>query len=339
MRPKDLEPLAVWVYDLMIFSSNATMSTKLKNDLHLNFKMKDLGEAKSLLGMNITRHANGSLSIDQKHYLLSVLKRFNMENCKSVNTPMDVNQRLSEEMCPKSADEQREMAGIPYQEAIGCIMYAAQISRPDVCFAVSALSRYNTNYGRAHWDAVKRVFRYLHGTIDLKLTLYPDGNDEMVGHCDADWAMDLDQRCSTTGYVFQIQGGAISWATRRQPTIALSSTEAEFMSMVAAIQESLWLKRLECELFLFAPKVIVLYCDNQGTLHLAKNKGYHARTKHIDVKKYFIQHHLHCEGTVDEDIKIQMKYKPTNEMIADIMTKAVNHTKISKFSPHFGLSK
>lgn len=151
------------------------------------------------------------------------------------------NQRLSKHFRPRTEDEKNAMAFIPYQEAIGCIMYAAQISRPDIGFAVSAFSRYNTNYGQAHWTAVTRVLRYLKGTIDLKLTHRKVGNSEMIGYCDADWAGDQDERRSTTGYVFQAQGGAISWATRNQPTIALSATAAEFMSMVAAIQESLWL--------------------------------------------------------------------------------------------------
>lgn len=243
----------------MIFASNATMCTKLKNDLSTNFRMKDLGEAASLLGMNIARHGDGSISIDQRHYISTVIRRFNMENCNPVNSPMDANQKLSIEMCPKADDERQEMENVPYQEAIGCIMYAAQITRPDICFAVNALSCYNTNYGSAHLTALKRVIRYLKGTIDCKLTFRPDGNDEMIGYCDADWAGDKDKCRSTTGYVFKAQGGALSWATRLQPTIALSSTEAEFMSMVAAIQEALWLKRFECELFLETEKSFVCF--------------------------------------------------------------------------------
>lgn len=130
---------------------------------------------------------------------------------------------------------------------------------------------------------MKRVLRYLKSTIDVKLTFKADG-DELIGYCDADWAGDLDMRRSSTSYVFLAQGGAISWATRRQPMIALSSTKAEFKSMVVAIQEVLWLKRFECKLFLEASKSINVFCDNQGALHLAKNKNYHARTKHIDVR-------------------------------------------------------
>lgn len=173
----------------------------------------------------------------------------------------------------------------------------------------------------------------------MKLTFRPDAENEdgqMVSYCDADWAGDPIDRRSTTGYVFLAQGGAISWTTRRQPTIALSSTEAEFMSMVSAIQEALWMKRFECEIFLLAEKTIVLHCDN----HLAKNRNYHARTKHIDVRKYFIQESLHHEGAAEDELKsiIKIEYTPTNEMVADIMTKAVNRIKLNKFLPDFGLS-
>ncbi|XP_036327398.1 secreted RxLR effector protein 161-like [Rhagoletis pomonella] len=240
-----------------------------------------------------------------------------MRECTPASSPMDLNQRLSKEMCPKSVAEREEMSLIPYQQAIGFIMYDAKISRPDISFAVSALCRYNTNYGRAHWTAVKRVLRYLKGTIDLKLTYRKDSNDQMVGYCDADWAGNQDERRSNTGYVFVLQGGAISWATRKQPTIALSSTEAEFMSMVAAIQEALWLKRFEGELFADATPSIQLNCDNQGAIKLATNNNYHARTKHIDVKNYFIREKL------AEDI-IKLSFLSTSEMIANIITKPKN---------------
>lgn len=324
--------VAVYVDDLLIFGSNSTMITKLKKSLAQHFKMKDMGIVSSVLGMHITRNEDGSISIDQKQYLADVLQRFKMSDCNPVNTPMDPNQHLTREMCPKSEEERAEMASIPYQAAIGCIMYAAQISRPDISFAVSALSQYNNDFGKPHWMAVKRVLRYIKGTIDVKLTYRKDETGEIIGYCDADWAGDRNERRSTTGYVFQLQGGAISWATRKQPTIALSSTEAEFMSLVAAIQEAIWLKRLEGEIFLQAPKSIQLYCDNQGAIHLATNSNYHARTKHIDVKNYFIREKL-AEGM------IKLNYLCTKEMIADIMTKPVNHIVLNSFIDDYGLHR
>lgn len=245
-------------------------------------------------------------------------------------------------MCPKTDDERREMAKIPYQEAIGCLLYAAQITRPDICFAVSFLSRFNIDHGQAHWTAVKRVLRYLKGTIDAQLTFRPDGNGEIIGFCDADYAGDADARLSTTGYMYQLQGGAISWSSKRQKTVALSSTEAEFMSVVAAMQEALWFKRFESEMFLQAPPTIVLYCDNQGAMSLCKNQNYSSLTKHIAVRRYFILQRIYREGAEeDEEIQriVKLKYKKTNEMVADILTKPVNNAILSKLAPQFGLNK
>ena len=156
----------------------------------------------------------------------------------------------------------------------------------------------------------------------------------MIDYCDADWAGDQIERRSTTGYVFIMQGAAISWNTRRQPTIALSSTEPEFMSMVAAIQEALWLKRFEKEIFPNAEPTVKLFCDNKSAIHLAVNKSYQARTstKHIEVKNYFIREHL-----INNDI--ELIYKRTDDMTADIFTKIVNSIKLNKFIPELGISE
>ena len=156
-------------------------------------------------------------------------------------------------MCPKDADSKDQMSKIPYMQAIGCLLFAAQISRPDITCAVNLLSRYCTNPGKPHWQAVKRIMRYLKGTLNLGIVYEkePDGN--VKGFCDADWAGSVDDRQSTTGYIFIYQNAAIYWATRKQKTVALSSTEAEFISLTAAIQELVSLKRFELEI---SPKPI-----------------------------------------------------------------------------------
>lgn len=232
------------------------------------------------------------------------------------------------EMCPKNQSEADEMSRVPYQEAIGSIMYAAQLTRPDICFAVSALSRYNQKPGKAHWNAVKRVFRYLKGTVDAKLVFRRDGNSEIIGYCDADWANDIDQRRSTTGYVFLLHGAAISWNAKRQQTVALSTTEAEYMSLSSATQEAIWLKTLNDELF--SSVQIEMNCDNKSAICLASNNMYHKRTKHISIKYHFVR-----ERVADKSIRI--KYVPTDQMIADVLTKAITSDKTKNFSNKFGL--
>lgn len=221
------------------------------------------------------------------------------------------------------------MAGVPYRQAIGSLLFLSIITRPDIGFAVSLLSRYCENPGKAHWGAVKRIFRYLKGTMRYNLT-YGATENGLTGYCDADWASDMDQRKSTTGYVYTMFGGAVSWNCKRQPTIALSSTEAEYMSMVSAIQECKWLKQFLEEIFEIKESVTI-YCDNKGALQVLLNNSYSPRTKHMDIKDKFIREKIN-------DGEINVRYMETSEMPADILTKAVPNSKIMKHLPTFGVN-
>lgn len=221
------------------------------------------------------------------------------------------------------------MMSVPYRQLIGALQFCVQVSRPDICFVVSVLSRYNQNPGKAHWIAAKRVLRYLKGTINKKIT-YTKQPTEIQGYCDADWAGDEDERKSTTGYVFTLQHGAISWCSKRQQTVAISTTEAEFMSMTAAIQESIWLKKLENEIFINSVRIIKLYCDNIGAINFAINNTYSARTKHIDIKQKFVHQ------KVREKV-VELIHLATNEMPADILTKPVTGIKINSVLKLLGL--
>lgn len=197
---------------------------------------------------------------------------------------IDTNQKLS--ISNVSDEEKREMEGVPYQEAVGSLLYLVQGTRPDIAFAVNDVSRFNSNYGRTHWTAVKRIFRYLKGTIELKLRYKKSEQPALVGYSlsDADWASDVDKRRSCTGYIFGLSGGAISWSSKRQQTVALSSAEAEYMAMSAAIQEALWLKSFGQDLdYEVRTKAIKIGCDSQSALALAKSDVFRARSKHIDV--------------------------------------------------------
>lgn len=208
--------LSIYVDDILIFSNSAEMKHNIKKFLMSHYKMKDLGPACYILGMKITRdRENGKLWIDQKLYLEKVLERFNMSDCKGMFSPMDHNQRLSIEQMPKTENEIKEMKSVPYQEAVGCLLFAAQLTRPDIAHAVGVLSKFNQNPGKPHWSAVKRLLRYIKHTIDFKLEYTADYNGKIVGFADADWANDIDLRRSTTGYVFLFQGSAISWNSKK----------------------------------------------------------------------------------------------------------------------------
>lgn len=283
--------------------------------------MKDIGEAHYILGMKITRdRLNGKLWMDQELYINNVLKKFNMSDCKPVSTPVDVNQKISKELCPQTEEEIDEMKKIPYQEAIGSLMFAAQISRPDISYAVGALARYNNNPGKAHWQAVKRVMRYLKGTINYKLQFTRDSKDYIEGFSDADWAGDVDDRKSTSGYIYKFQSGCISWNSKKQQTTALSTTEAEYMALSAASQEAIWLQSLIKELG--GSTKVVVKCDNKSAINLTQNNTYHSRSKHIDIRHHFIRELV-------EDKRIIIEYLNTEEMTADILTKSLSRFKHS----------
>lgn len=317
----DVVIVAVYVDDLLIFSNNKLKKEQVKSQLKSMFKMKDNGEARYILGMHITRdREKGTISIDQHQYIKDVLMKFNMSDCNSVSTPVDVNQKLTNEMSPSDEDAKQEMKKIPYQEAVGSLLFAAQVTRPDIQFAVNMVSRYNSNPGQAHWMAVKRIMRYLRGTTDTKLTYHRGEHFNLNGYCDADWASDITDRRSVTGYVFVQQGGAISWSSKKQQTVALSTTEAEYMAMSAATQEAIWIRNMHNEVYGTRGLIgtINIHGDNKSALALSdKTTAYHPRTKHIDIRHHFIR-----DAVIDNVVKFS--YLKTDNMIADNLTKAVS---------------
>ena len=217
------------------------------------------------------------------------------------------------------------MNGIPYQSAVGAIMYAMLGSRPDIAYAISVLSQFNSNPAPQHWTAIKRVLRYLNGTKDYKLVYGGRSNNvnpTLLGYCDADWASNIDDRRSMTGYVFTLAGGAISWQTKKQPTVALSSVEAEYMAATQATKEAIWFRSFFNELgminIISSPTII--FSDSQGSIALSKNPEHHARTKHIDIQHHFIREQV-ALGTVS------FKFISTDVMAADILTKGLSKNK------------
>lgn len=323
--------VAIYVDDLLIFSNDVTHENRLKEELSKNFEMKDLGEASSVLGVRITRYEDdNSISIDQTHYIEEILKRFGMFECNPLSVPLDPNQKLTSSMCPSSPEEKDEMSKKPYMQAIGSLLFAAQITRPDISFAVNLLSRYGTNPGKAHWTAVKRIMRYLKGTSSLRIT-YRHEETEITGFCDADYAGNIETKQTTTGYFFLFQDAAISWSSKLQKRITLSSTESEYVAMVAASKESIWLKQLEHELFPSSPKLMVLHCDNKSAMDKANNNSYSEATKHIDIKLKFLHQRI-AKG------EIELRHVPTNEMLADALTKGVTKVKLDYFCRELGLN-
>uniref|UniRef100_A0A2N9G262 CCHC-type domain-containing protein n=1 Tax=Fagus sylvatica TaxID=28930 RepID=A0A2N9G262_FAGSY len=230
------------------------------------------------------------LWLSQKNYIRKVLEKFSMLDAKPVSTPLANHFRLSGSQCPKNEEEIENMSKVPYASAVGCLMYAMVCTRPDLAHAVSTVSS--------------------------------QGLSSIVGYVDADYAGEVDDRRSTTGYVFTLSGGPICWKSTLQSIVAMSTTEAEYMAVAEAAKEALWLKGLVKELGLNQGGV-QMHCDSQSAIYLAKNQVYHARTKHIDVRFHKIR-----ELIVTGDIVLEKVH--TSENAADMLTKPVTTAKASK---------
>ncbi|XP_039305154.1 secreted RxLR effector protein 161-like [Solenopsis invicta] len=209
-------------------------------------------------------------------------------------------------------------------------MYLAVCTRPDIAYAVNYLSQYNNCFQKEHWIAAKRILRYLKGTSNHGLTYQKTGRP-LSSYVDADWANDRIDRKSYTGSAFILSNGAISWESRKQRSVALSSTEAEYMSLTDAAKEGIHLIGFLKELGLENLANVQMFNDNQSAAKLAHNPIYHARSKHIDVRFHFIREVLRCQP-------IKLEYLPTDLMIADVLTKPLSYAKHEKFRKGLGVN-
>ena len=281
--------------------------------------------------MEISRDRKAcKLILSQESYMKKVLQRFNMTNAKPVSTPIAPHFKLSSAQSPKTAAEIEHMCKIPYASAIGSMMYAMVCTRLDISYAVSLVSRFMGKPGLEHWNAVKWVLRYLAGSASVGLHFSKsDGKgDAAKGYVDSDYAGDLDKRRSLTGYVFTLFGNAITWKASLQHIVALSTTEAEYVAITEAVKEAIWVKGLVNELGV-DQSAIEVFCDSQSALHLCKNPMYHERTKHIDIRLYFIR-------DIVENGLVKMVKIGTEENPADMITKPVTS---AKFELCLGLLK
>jgi hypothetical protein len=322
--------VVIYVDDLMVASDNPRKLQRLKSELSKSFEMKDLGPLSFCLGIEFTQDVKKqTITMSQSKYIKETLSRFNMENCKGVTTPINPNEKLSKEMCPKTEEEKKAVEMLPYQSLVGSLMYLAVSTRPDIAHAVSMLSQFNTNFGEQHWRAAKRVLRYLKNTENLSL-MFKKYGQELVGYADADWGASIDDRRSYTGYVFNFANVAVSWESRKQRTVAMSSTEAEYMALSESTKEAIHLRRFLSEV-LDQPSTTIIFNDNQGAGQLSKNHVFHNRTKHVDIRHHFIR-----EAVEREDIKVE--YLPTDQMPADVLTKGLSSPKQNKCIHALGMT-
>jgi hypothetical protein len=286
----------------------------MKEDIADNFEITDLGEVRYLLKWDISRDRKlRKLQIGQQKYCEEVLRRFGMEDCNPVSTPMEPGSDISMKDCPTKEEDIQEMKKYPYREVLGSLMYLMVSTRPDLAHAVGMLGRYANNPGKRHWYAAKRVLRYLQGTKDYKLTF--QGNQlDIHGYCDADFGRDLDERVSVSGVLIKAAGGAIVWYSNKQSAIAQFTAEAEYIAANQAGRDIVWVRQMCSEMGLLQQGPTVVYCDSQGALWYIKDPVTKPKAKHIDIKYHYVRK-LVKEGV------IVFKYVSTKDQVADGLTK------------------
>ena len=217
------------------------------------------------------------------------------------------------------------MSKVPYDSAVGSLMYLMVCTRPDIAHAVGLVSRYMANPGKIHWDAVKWILRYLQGTSTVGLLFDAHSEDAQVllGYVDSDYGGDLDERKSTSGYTFTLAGGCVSWRSTKQKCISQSSTEAEYVAAAEAAKEAIWLSNLVKDLGI-TQRTVLLHCDSNSVLHIAANQMTHGRVKRIDIQYHFIRQVVSA-GQV-ELVKIDGKLNP-----ADMLTKVIPHGDFARY--------
>jgi hypothetical protein len=303
--------VTVFVDDLVISGSTLKAIDKFKRELKEKFSMKDLGELKYVLGIRVTRNwKNGEIYLDQEKYCNDLLTRFRMCDCNPASIPLQPNIHL------KRDTNQDKVKTYPYREVVGSLMYLMVTTRPDISFAVSYLARYLNCFGSEHISAAKQILRYIKGSSKRKITYGNQSNELVVGYSDSDWASDKETSRSVSGYVFFLAGGPISWATKTQPTIALSSTEAEYMALTMAATEAMAITMLCNDLMMDISQPILIYEDNKGAIAMSMNPVRNNRNKHIAIKHHFIREKI-------QNKDIMLEYVSTSKMIADTLTKAL----------------
>ncbi|GKB82555.1 zinc finger, CCHC-type containing protein, partial [Tanacetum coccineum] len=262
--------ICLYVDDMLIFGTDQNQVDKTKKFLSSRFSMKDMGEADIILGIKIKRENKG-IVITQSHYIEKILKKFNREDCSPVSTPMDPVEKLKPNT-GKPVDQ------LEYSRAIGCLMYAMTSTRPDIAYAVGRLSRFTSNPSRQHWKAITRVFKYLRGTKDYGLS-YVGYPSVLEGYSDASWINHVEDSSSTSGWVFLLGGGAISWASKKQTCITSSTMESEFVALAAAGKEAEWLRNLIHEIPIWPKPIapISIRCDSSPIMARAYSQIYNGK--------------------------------------------------------------
>lgn len=311
--------ICLYVDDMIITAEDLDTIQAIKDTFHKSFKIVDGGNLSYILGLQITR-SDSFLSISQETYVLKIAKRFGLDQSKPVNTPLPSNFSMTEsdKAEPLTSDQQKV-----YQSMIGAVMYAAMGTRVDIAFTLQLLSRRLQSPTKSHLALAKHLVRYLLSTSKycLNYTIgQSKGHPHLTTYCDADYSGDVETARSTTGVITTYNNGIITWISRRQECVALSTLEAEYIALCEATKETVWMRSILAQLGKEQQDPTVLHADNQGANAYTKDNQFHRRTKHINVRFHYIREKV-------QDKTVIVKYISTGEQQADILTKPLQRVK------------
>jgi hypothetical protein len=313
--------LLVYVGDIIVTSNTPSLLSRLVSRLSNEFSMKDLGPLHYFLGIEVLLFSGG-LFLSQQKYAHDLLARSSMTGCNPIGTPLAPKHNLRR-------DDPIIVDATNYRSIVGALQYIT-LTRPDLTQAVNLVCQFMHQPDASHFQAVKRILRYLQGTLDYGLRLLSRCSLSLYGFSDADWAGCPDTHCSTTGYCIYLGANCISWASKKQATVSRSSAEAEYRSMSTTTAEFTWLLYLLCDIGIHLPNPPVLFCDNTSALHMTVNPVFHARTKHIELDVRFV-----CEKVAAGALVTQ--FVPTHLQIADIFTKALSKDSFQRLCSKLGV--
>lgn len=315
-RGSDTAYLLLYVDDIVLTASSETLLRQIISALQHEFSMKDLGPLHHFLGMSVSSR-DGGLFLSQRQYILDILARANMSDCKPCSTPVDTNAKLASDAGPPVADPTH------YRGLAGALQYLT-FTRPDIAYAVQQVCLHMHDPREPHYALVKRILRYLKGTLEFGLQLHRTSIGALVAYSDADWAGCPDTRRSTSGYAVFLGDNLISWSSKRQHTVSRSSAEAEYRAVANAVAETSWLRQLLHELHCPPQHATVVYCDNISAVYLSTNPVQHQRTKHIEIDLHFVRDRV-ATGAV------RVLHVPTSSQYADVFTKGLPSSLFTEF--------
>jgi hypothetical protein len=317
----DMLIVQVYVDDIIFGATSSHLCVYFEKLMKSEFQMSMMGELGFLLGLQIKQTKDG-IMIHQQKYIKEILKKFGMDGCKAMTTPMATTIKLDKDENGKDVDPTL------YRGMIGSLLYLTA-SRPDIMFSVCCCARFQANPKESHVTAVKRIFRYLIGTSNLYLWYPLESNLDLMGYTDADYAGCLSDRKSTSGMAIYLGPCLVTWASKKQHTVALSTAESEYIAAALTCAQLLWVRQ-QLQDFGVNIECVPIMCDNTSAINISRNPVQHSRTKHIEIRHHFLRDHV-------EKGNISLEFCATDEQWADIFTKPLLRERFEKIRLELGL--